>query len=504
MARPKNSTTRTYVCTGRLNRGTNAHAVLRDRRISASVLFDATLDHLERDHAGETLTGNESQLLATKVARELGMNRGAVNARSRIATVGRAVNAWNLHVKHNASPPRRRDGRPARTIETYADGHRHERPLVVVNEGGNATLRFPGLPPVRLLTTRPLPADQPTYASVSVDGRRVQVQLVYRTDQEPLPADRQWNPYRVLGLDLGIVDLVASSAGISHEGISQKKLQDRIKTAQKFKQAMVGKAVKAGLAGFRAVLDEDNRQVLSTKGTPRRYLHWVNRKPTREYRRAARRLSGLLGQRARQRRNYRHRVAAQTVRHCADNGISLIAMEKLNIKGMTKSARGTVGNPGRQVAQKRGLNRRILQQGWAELTTLIRYKARAKGIRVVGVNVGGTSQTCSECGLRDAKSRRGKQFRCTGCSHPADADTNAALNIGDRGTYIYERRRGASLDDVRRQRLTGALTAAQRHCQGSQTPATGTDDTACTRSAPRAKPVPTFVQLHNSSQLALW
>jgi putative transposase len=38
----------------------------------------------------------------------------------------------------------------------------------------------------------------------------------------------------------------------------------------------------------------------------------------------------------------------------------LVRFEKLNIKNMTRSAKGTVGEPGRRVAQKAGLNRAIL------------------------------------------------------------------------------------------------------------------------------------------------
>ena len=38
----------------------------------------------------------------------------------------------------------------------------------------------------------------------------------------------------------------------------------------------------------------------------------------------------------------------------------LIALEDLGVKDMTRSAKGTVENPGKNVAQKSGLNRSIL------------------------------------------------------------------------------------------------------------------------------------------------
>ena len=465
------------------------------------MLYDAALERLAESHAEQAVSPNDAQLLATAIGRELGLNRGPLNSRCRIAIAGQAANAHNARVNHGAGEPARHDGEPVRTLPAYADNKRYERPLVTVNPSGRPTLRFPGLPPIRLLTTRPLPEDQPTYATVSVRERQVRVSLVYRVEQKPLPADGQWDPYAVLGLDLGVVDLIASSAGISHKGISQAKLQQRIKEAQRLKQAMVRKACRAGLAGFRAMVDENNRQILSAKGRPRRYLHWNKGRPTKEYVRAARCLSRLLRQRSAQRRAYRHQVAAQIVRHCETQGLQLVALERLNISGMTRSAKGTATNPGRRVRAKSSLNRRVLEQGWAELVRFIRYKARAKGIRTVLVSAGGTSQTCSECGYRDRRSRQGKRFKCVACPFQGDADQNAATNIGDRGTQAYTKAAGQTLEQVRRQRLA----ATNRTKPGVEATATGTDDVpGITRDAPRAEPALVRYQLSNSSQPALF
>ena len=472
MAKPKNTTNRTYLCKGRLHRNTNAHEVLKDRRIAADVLYDAAIDELADKHPGKTLAGNQAQLLATAVGRALGIQRGPLDQRCRIATVGKAVKAWNNHVNHGQGLPRKYDGKPVRTIETYANGQRLQKPLVTVNESGNATLRFPGLPPVRFYSYQPLPDDQPTYASVSVRGRQVQVSLVYRIPQVPLPPGGQWDPCAVLGLDLGITELIATSAGISHEGISQKTLDQRIKKAAQLKQAMVRKAVRAGFADFRALLDENNRQVLTENEKPRRYLHWISGKPTKQYRKAAKCLSSLLKQRSRQRKAYRHQVAAEIVRHCAGNSIQLIALEDLKISNMTSSGKGTPEKPRKGRAQKRSLNRRILEQGWAELAALIRYKARKLGIRVVEVNAGGTSQTCSLCGVKDKKSRKKKLFQCVNCHFKADADHNAAVNIGDRGTHIFMQRKVTTMDEVRQHRLDRANGMNPR----SQEPGTGIDE----------------------------
>ncbi len=472
MGKPKNTATRTFVCHGRLHRSTGAHELLEKRRTEAGMLFDTTIDELAKNHAGNTLNGNQAQLLTTVVANNLGLQRGPLNARCRIAIGQKAVTAWNNHVNHEFGLPKKYEAEPVRTIETFANSKKYEEPLVTINENGNAKLHFPGLPPIRLYCCRQLPDDQPTYASVSVDGRRVQVSLVYRVPQKPLLPEGQWDHYNVLGIDRGITEIIATSAGASYEGIAQEELDEKIKQAKRTKQAMVRKAVRAGLAGFWALLDENNHQVLTAKGTPRRYLKWFKGKPTTEYRRAAKCLSSLLKQRARQKKAYRHQVSAHVVNYCVENGIQLIALEKLELPNMTKSAKGTVENPARNVAQKRILNRRILDQGWSEVAGYIRYKARREGIRIVEVNPGGTSKTCSTCGHKDKISRKGKRFECVSCDYKADADINAALNIGDRGTYIYMKRKGTSLDDIRQHRINrGDGRTPER-----QEPGTGIDD----------------------------
>jgi putative transposase len=51
-----------------------------------------------------------------------------------------------------------------------------------------------------------------------------------------------------------------------------------------------------------------------------------------------------------------------------------VAIEDLKIVNMTASAKGTVEEPGRNVRQKAGLNRSILNQGWRSFETILAYK----------------------------------------------------------------------------------------------------------------------------------
>jgi putative transposase len=105
----------------------------------------------------------------------------------------------------------------------------------------------------------------------------------------------------------------------------------------------------------------------------------------------------------------------------------LIRIEDLQIRNMTRSARGTREKPGRNVRQKAGLNRGILRSVWGLLARRLEQKAPG---RVEKIKPHYTSQRCSACGRVDRKSRESQAvFRCTACGFACDADVNAARNI---------------------------------------------------------------------------
>lgn len=106
-----------------------------------------------------------------------------------------------------------------------------------------------------------------------------------------------------------------------------------------------------------------------------------------------------------------------------------VVLEKLEVRSMVSSARGTADKPGRNVRAKAGLNRSILDQGWGMFRTMLAYKLTERGGLLVEVSPRNTSRECAECGAVDAGSRQGQRFRCVACGHEAHADTNAAKNI---------------------------------------------------------------------------
>ncbi len=105
----------------------------------------------------------------------------------------------------------------------------------------------------------------------------------------------------------------------------------------------------------------------------------------------------------------------------------LIRVEDLQVGTMTRSARGTAGNPGRNVRAKAGLNREIMRSGWGMLVRRLEDKAPG---RVEKVTPHYTSQRCSACGHVDPESRQSQaRFVCTACGFVGNADVNAAINI---------------------------------------------------------------------------
>ena len=105
----------------------------------------------------------------------------------------------------------------------------------------------------------------------------------------------------------------------------------------------------------------------------------------------------------------------------------VVKVEDLDVRAMTRSAKGTKERPGRRVRQKAGLNRAILAQGWSLFLARLEHKARG---RVRRVDPKQTSQRCSACGHVATENRESQAaFRCVACGFACNADLNAARNI---------------------------------------------------------------------------
>jgi len=108
---------------------------------------------------------------------------------------------------------------------------------------------------------------------------------------------------------------------------------------------------------------------------------------------------------------------------------------------MTKSAKGTVDNPGKCVKQKSGLNRSMLDLGLGMFFGIISYKSEWQGKMFVQVPPQYTSQKCSACGYVDKENRKTQEsFLCVRCGHKQNADHNASNNILREGISHFHKR----------------------------------------------------------------
>ena len=154
---------------------------------------------------------------------------------------------------------------------------------------------------------------------------------------------------------------------------------------------------------------------------------WYQRKMARQVKGSNRRkdTKKKLGKVSRKiasiRKNWVHQTTKEISGKCGT-----MVVEDLKVKNMTASAKGTVENPGRNVRQKSGLNRAMLDAAFGEVRRSLEYKCG----RLIEVNPAYTSQTCSRCGHAEKENRKTQaRFQCVSCGFVSNADTNAAVNI---------------------------------------------------------------------------
>lgn len=125
------------------------------------------------------------------------------------------------------------------------------------------------------------------------------------------------------------------------------------------------------------------------------------------------------------RKDYLHKISTEICKNHA-----MIYVEDLQIANMSKSAKGTTEQHGKNVAQKSGLNRSILDQGWFEFRRQLDYKSAWLGGYLVAVNPKNTSRTCPCCGHIGKENRQTQaNFECVECGYRENADVVGAMNV---------------------------------------------------------------------------
>ena len=248
-------------------------------------------------------------------------------------------------------------------------------------------IRVPGLPILRL--RKDIPEGAIVGLRLTKRGRCWYVALCIKMDDSEAAKLRLPPTGAVVGLDMGITDRVHTS-----DGKAYPRVVDNFPERRKVQRKMARLAPKPG------------------------------HRASRGYKAARAELNKLTAKDANRRRDTAHKITREVV-----NGYDFIGIEDLPVARMMRSAAGTVDSPGRNVAQKRGLNLGISQQGWGQVREFLQYKAEWAGRQIIAVTPVNTSRTCAECGEVSSMSRRGKRFVCIRCGYEDDADHNAALDI---------------------------------------------------------------------------
>ncbi|MBU2639990.1 MAG: transposase [Nanoarchaeota archaeon] len=111
-----------------------------------------------------------------------------------------------------------------------------------------------------------------------------------------------------------------------------------------------------------------------------------------------------------QRNDFLHKLSRKLV-----NNYRLIAVEKLNIKGMVHN---------------RYLAKHIYDVSWNRFIQLLSYKAVASGgLLIESTKTKGSSKRCSNCGFEMEMKLNKRVFKCDSCGLKLNRDHNAAINM---------------------------------------------------------------------------
>ncbi|MFI8088621.1 RNA-guided endonuclease InsQ/TnpB family protein [Streptomyces sp. NPDC086080] len=261
-------------------------------------------------------------------------------------------------------------------------------------------VRLQGIGHVRVHQHRPVRGRVKTI-SLKREGNRWYVVLAC----DNVPAEELPSTGAIVGIDMGVAQFLTTSDG---EHVANPR----------FLQAAADELAEAQrhLATF-------------PKRTKRR---------TKAHRAAARKVAKLHGKIRRQRADFHHKTARALI---TDHDV--IAHERLNTSGMTRTPKPKPDpdNDGaflpNGAAAKAGLNRSILDAGWAQFLGILANKAESASRLVVPVDARNTSRTCPECG-HVAKENRVTQakFQCTACGFAANADHVGAVNVLNRAGLV--------------------------------------------------------------------
>ena len=233
---------------------------------------------------------------------------------------------------------------------------------------------------VKVIVHRPIPVGF-DIKTVSVTKKADGYYVTLSLDDQTVPTIKpDFNSDNIVGIDVGLIDFYVASDGSRINAPKHlRKAERKLKSAQR----RVARRKKGSNRRKKAIkkLDIQHKKVADT----RKDFHF------------------------------------KTARTLLDK-YDVIAVEKLNIKGLVKT----------QLAKS------INDAGWGQFIIILSNKAENAGLKVITVNPNGTSQECSNCGHKVKKRLSQRMHNCPVCHTSLCRDLNAAINIKARGTHALK------------------------------------------------------------------
>jgi putative transposase len=166
----------------------------------------------------------------------------------------------------------------------------------------------------------------------------------------------------------------------------------------------------------------------------RRHQRAMSRKTkfSKNWHKAKRRVQNIHIRIGNARRDFLHKATTTISKNHA-----VVCIEDLQVRNMSKSSKGSVAAPGKNVRARSGLNKAILDQGWFEFRRQLDYKFNWNGGILIAVPAQNTSRTCPLCHCVSADNRTTQaRFACIECGHEDNADVVGAMNVLARGHRV--------------------------------------------------------------------
>ena len=235
-------------------------------------------------------------------------------------------------------------------------------------------INLPMFGKVKVIVHRPIP-DGFKIKTASVTKKADGYYLTLSLEDATVPAIKpDFNPDSITGIDVGLKEFLTTSEGET-VAIPQhyRKSQKRLRVIQK----RVSRRQKGS-----------NRRLKAVKQLGRQHKKVADK-----------------------RKDFHFKTANDLLKK-----YDVVAVEDLNINGLARTR----------------LAKSVLDAGWSSFLSILTNKAENAGLLVISVKASGTSQDCSNCGVKVPKKLHERWHHCPHCGCSLDRDHNAAINIKNR------------------------------------------------------------------------